>query len=461
MLPRSYYRQPGQRIFLPSAYSAPGVFDPRQLFAAGEQGAWYDPSDLSTLFQNAAGTTPVTGVEQPVRLMLDKSGRGNHATAPSDAARPVLRARVNLLERTEELTAAIWTVTGISSRTANTSTATLPNGQTVSLTRAVEDTGNTAHRVVHGVVSVTSGASLKASAVIKGGGVRTWGYLRLDDNSTHFLWFNLSTGALGTVSATVINPSVTSLGNGAWLVSFERISNSASFGYAIGHGPADATPVYSGDGSSWFEAGATDLRVTNDGVNLPPYQRVTTSTDYDTAGFPLYLAFDGTDDSMSTGSIDFSGTDKMTVFAGVRRFSNAQPEHIAELSATIANNNGTFLLAFDGASPITYSFSSKGTTQRDASGTGSLAPITHLLTGIGDIAGDVATLRVNGAQAATNTSDQGSGNYGNFALFIASRNNTSARLSGRLYSLIVRGAESNAAQIAAAETWVNGKTRAY
>ena len=49
------------------------LFSPRSLFLAGEQGVWYDPSDLSTLFQDAAGTTPVTAVEQPVGLMLDKS----------------------------------------------------------------------------------------------------------------------------------------------------------------------------------------------------------------------------------------------------------------------------------------------------------------------------------------------------------------------------------------------------
>jgi hypothetical protein len=47
-------------------------FTPLSLFSAGEQGVWYDPSDLSTLFQDSAGTTPVTAVEQPVGLMLDK-----------------------------------------------------------------------------------------------------------------------------------------------------------------------------------------------------------------------------------------------------------------------------------------------------------------------------------------------------------------------------------------------------
>jgi len=50
-----------------------GGFSPASLFVNGEQGFWYDPSDLSTLFQDSAGTTPVTAVEQPVGLILDKS----------------------------------------------------------------------------------------------------------------------------------------------------------------------------------------------------------------------------------------------------------------------------------------------------------------------------------------------------------------------------------------------------
>lgn len=66
-------------------------WSPRALFANGEQGAWYDPSDLSTLYQDSAGTTPVTAVGQPVGLMLDKSGRGNHAKQTTDTARPTLQ----------------------------------------------------------------------------------------------------------------------------------------------------------------------------------------------------------------------------------------------------------------------------------------------------------------------------------------------------------------------------------
>lgn len=51
---------------------SPGVGSPADLFANGEQGWWYDPSDLTTLYQDASGVTPVSAVEQPVGLMLDK-----------------------------------------------------------------------------------------------------------------------------------------------------------------------------------------------------------------------------------------------------------------------------------------------------------------------------------------------------------------------------------------------------
>jgi len=68
-----------------------GVFTPASLFANGEQGAWYDPSDLTTLYQDSAGTTPVTADGDPVGRMEDKSGNGNHATQAGSTSRPVYR----------------------------------------------------------------------------------------------------------------------------------------------------------------------------------------------------------------------------------------------------------------------------------------------------------------------------------------------------------------------------------
>lgn len=51
---------------------AKAAFTPADWFLAGEQGIWYRSIDFSTLFQDSAGTTPVTAVEQPGGMILDK-----------------------------------------------------------------------------------------------------------------------------------------------------------------------------------------------------------------------------------------------------------------------------------------------------------------------------------------------------------------------------------------------------
>lgn len=64
---------------------------PVELFANNEYGAWYDPSDLSTLFQDAAGTVPVANSGDPVGLMLDKSGNNLHVKQTTSNSRPIYR----------------------------------------------------------------------------------------------------------------------------------------------------------------------------------------------------------------------------------------------------------------------------------------------------------------------------------------------------------------------------------
>jgi len=59
-----------------------------QLFANSEQGAYYSPGDLSTLFQDVAGTMPVTADGDPVGLAVDKSGNAVDAVQSVSAARP-------------------------------------------------------------------------------------------------------------------------------------------------------------------------------------------------------------------------------------------------------------------------------------------------------------------------------------------------------------------------------------
>jgi hypothetical protein len=84
---------------------------PRLLFLRGEQGGWWDSSDIETLFQDAAGTVPVRQLGQPVGRILDKSGNGNHLVQAIDAARPTWQARSNLLLATTTL--ATQTITTI------------------------------------------------------------------------------------------------------------------------------------------------------------------------------------------------------------------------------------------------------------------------------------------------------------------------------------------------------------
>lgn len=64
-------------------------WNPLPLFSAAEQGFWYDVWDIATLFQDAAGTIPVTASGDPIGLQLDKSGNGNHRYQTVSADRPI------------------------------------------------------------------------------------------------------------------------------------------------------------------------------------------------------------------------------------------------------------------------------------------------------------------------------------------------------------------------------------
>lgn len=64
-------------------------FSPLELFANGEVGAWFDPSDSSTLFQDSDGTTPLSSATDPIGQVVDLSGNGNHLTQATNESRPV------------------------------------------------------------------------------------------------------------------------------------------------------------------------------------------------------------------------------------------------------------------------------------------------------------------------------------------------------------------------------------
>jgi hypothetical protein len=75
--------------YMPGVYHATGggAWTPANLSLLV---AWYDPSDLATMWQDSAKTTPVTASGQPVGYMSDKSGNAYHLMQATAANRPTL-----------------------------------------------------------------------------------------------------------------------------------------------------------------------------------------------------------------------------------------------------------------------------------------------------------------------------------------------------------------------------------
>lgn len=66
-------------------------FDPHSLFENGVKGAWYDPLDKTTMWQDAAGTIPVENDGDPVGRIEDKSGNGHHLIQDDESRRPIYK----------------------------------------------------------------------------------------------------------------------------------------------------------------------------------------------------------------------------------------------------------------------------------------------------------------------------------------------------------------------------------
>lgn len=445
------------------------AFTPKQLFWAGEKGVWYDPSDMSTLWQDSARTTAVTAVEQPVGCIDDKSGNGVNATQSTSASRPVLSARYNLLERTQDFSNAVWALTG----SASPSTAAPTKGTTTG-TRP-DNTSGTIDTVTFPAVSSGAWSFIGQSPS-----------LRIFDQTTFSVYARISSGTATiylSVQSTGAGPSSGNFytASGFTLTtSWQKISISGTqttiggdTSCVIGFDTrADAGQTNSS--SLTVQLWGADFRVNRDTSDLPSYQRVTTSTDYDAVGFRPYLRFDGTDDFLLTSSIDFTGTNKITSFSAFRKRLNAFSA-IVELSPSVDTNNGSFLIytggtATAGVDRKAIEIALRGTQTTLAYFT----PVNDglysaIVTAEFDIsqsarASELVRLRLNGANGTVTyggAADAGTGNFGNYALFIGRRNNASGPFNGHFYGCIVRAAASSIADVTDTESWLNSRIRAY
>jgi hypothetical protein len=550
-----------------------GQFSPASLFAAGEQGAWYDPSDFSTMFQDSVGTTPVTAVEQPVGLILDKRGslvsynpatmtissydgggattivrnsanltftsaasgdgirfnaittadnysviefiasgsgsllvyaggtpltvtltgtptayraatqpnlaaftifrsnsaglsasitinsvyaiRGNHASQSTSASRPVLSARVNLLTYSEQFDNAAWTKPGLlafgSGSVANATAA--PDG-TITADLLVPNTTLTNH-ATYVLSALSAGVAYTASVYAKVGGydkvvISDW------NEATRVATFDLTnvTATLSGSGATVTlsNAIITSVGNGWYRCSVQITkSTTGQLAYFI-----NSAATYAGDGTSGIYIWGADLRVTNDGVGIPAYQRIAAATDYDTSGFPLYLKFDGTDDTLLGSAVsDFISASAYEACVGAR-FNAVTTNNVNSWlnQSLVADSAGYVGIGMARSTGVVGAFNFDATQDEI---TVAMTPPATIVLQQRHSGGNLTVSTNQGAEVST-ASGNTAALTGVLQLLKAFG---SVFTNGRLYGVIIRNTAFTTAERANVLTWMNGKTKAY
>lgn len=156
-------------------------------------------------------------------------------------------------------------------------------------------------------------------------------------------------------------------------------------------------------------------------------------------------------------SIKQVGTDKMTVIAGVTKLSDAARQIVFECPNVGAGNFA--MNAPNGPGLTTIVFATGGSISSAAQPSiGSVpAPVNKVVGATADIAGDNATLYIDGVQVSSVTADMGTGNFSNGPLYIFARDGLSLFSSGRLYGLAICGRAVNPYPLFLAEEEMGSK----
>ena len=347
----------------------------KSLFANNEQGFAYDPNDLTTLYQDAVGTIPVKAVGQPVGLMLDKS-KG--------------------LVLGLEFSTNNWNLAGLVdwsySNGVLTKSGTTAGGGPSQINTSPFVAGRL-YRVEHEVISISGGS---VAIQFQGGTSKATQYRLVAGKYVEYVFAaegNTRLRVIANVEAAVFSMKVISVKEIAGNHAYQSVS-----------------------------------------ASRPILQRNATTGAY-------YLAFDGADDFLQTNNIDFTATDKVSLFAGVRKLSDAATGVVCELSAIADSIRKSFVLfAPSGGGTNHYNFRSFGTLPDVSAGTAVTtsypAPNSAVLTAKGSISSDICTLNINSTVKVEDTTNQGTGNYDNYPLYIGRRGGTSLPFNGHLYSLI-------------------------
>lgn len=175
-----------------------------------------------------------------------------------------------------------------------------------------------------------------------------------------------------------------------------------------------------------------------------------------------YLNFDGTSSALATNSINFTSSNSMTLFAGVRKLTDSSTGIICELSTSTAVNIGSFYLSSANANGDNYRVYVYGTSTSGVIQSGISAPSTNTIFSHFTLdQPGLFKMNVNGTEVSSSAPNFGAVNFGNYPLFIGARNNSFIRFTGYLYSLILRGSLTKTGQMGTVEQFNNSKTGAY
>ena len=164
-----------------------------------------------------------------------------------------------------------------------------------------------------------------------------------------------------------------------------------------------------------------------------------------------YLQFDGVDDVLSTGNIDFSTTNNVYIFTYVGKGVNAA-------SAKVMVSHAKFFVA-DTNTGIRYSSSGTVAASNNYLPVVS-APFTRLLSANFSIPAPHVIVYENGSEILNHTDTQGTGNYTNAPIHLGASSGTSLFSDFRLYSLIIRKKESSLSEINSVTGYFNARRTA-
>lgn len=283
---------PAVRGAFEQSYGGGAVALIKSLFAQGQQGFWLPFTDFASLSQDSAGTLPYTALEQPVGRVLDRSGRGNHASQVTSTARGAVGARGNALLNTDN--PAAWGYAGTRFSVGS---------------KDVDDGWPLTH-ILAASIAVNTDYPIGASGVTDATIVRS---IELQAGTASFATYGAASGSdavtIDLVAKTIVTNvgglpvSITALPDN-W-VRAEFWSSRASFSASLlsnylawGLSQSGGVIGASGQIGSTIKVRKPSYSRQALGHTAPvPFQRVgATPTDYDAIGFPKYLRLDGTDD---------------------------------------------------------------------------------------------------------------------------------------------------------------------